>query len=565
LRKVAAAALAVPVLAIVYLPILARRSIAARVVLVGTVGIVVALAALGLARPVPTAATPPAPPITALPAAAFRAIATGTDLRAGVPVVFSEPMDPVSVEASLQLVPAASVRLDWSADRRSVTIFPTDHWAAGSYQVITVQAGALAASGRPMSSAARAAFVTRGATTGRIEATKLAAGAATMDAAIRLTFDRPVAAAALAGAFRSSPSITGSFEAESSSTDPSADRAGSTPSVAQTFLFVPGSPLTPGTTYHLSLGGLVDADGAGVETANATIRTTRAPAVVRFRPKDGTTAFDRYANVSVRFTTAMNHATTKAAFSVRVKGHPVAGKVTFAEGSTVLVFDPTTSLPGGADLVLTVAATATSAHGIPLAVASSATIQTKPVYHAPAHRAPAPTTHHTSGGGSSSGSGSSAGGAVGGGSWAAVETYYLRLMNCTRTGGWVTSSGSCSSPGGRNVAALKLDSGISTHVSRPYAKRLAVHNQCDHFIGGNPGDRLRAAGYMSYRWAENLGCRSGNPYSAVLGSHLFFQSERSYGGGHYVNMMNSAYDRVGIGVWVYAGRVRLVIDFYHPL
>jgi uncharacterized protein YkwD len=137
-------------------------------------------------------------------------------------------------------------------------------------------------------------------------------------------------------------------------------------------------------------------------------------------------------------------------------------------------------------------------------------------------------------------------------------------MNCTRTGGWVTSSGSCSSPGGRNVAALRLDSGISSRVSRPYAKRLAVHNQCSHFIGGNPGDRLRAAGYTSYRWAENLGCRSGNPYSAVLGSHLYFQSERSYSGGHYVNMMNAAYDRVGIGVWVYAGRVRLVIDFYHP-
>ena len=32
-------------------------------------------------------------------------------------------------------------------------------------------------------------------------------------------------------------------------------------------------------------------------------------------------------------------------------------------------------------------------------------------------------------------------------------------MNCTRTGGWVTSSGRCSSPGGRNVAPLKLDSG----------------------------------------------------------------------------------------------------------
>ena len=39
-----------------------------------------------------------------------------------------------------------------------------------------------------------------------------------------------------------------------------------------------------------------------------------------------------------------------------------------------------------------------------------------------------------------------------------------------------------------------------------------------HFIGGNPGDRLRAAGYTSYRWAENLGCRSGDARSAVLGS-----------------------------------------------
>jgi hypothetical protein len=28
--------------------------------------------------------------------------------------------------------------------------------------------------------------------------------------------------------------------------------------------------------------------------------------------------------------------------------------------------------------------------------------------------------------------------------------------------------------------------------------------------------------------------------------------------------MNSAYDRAGIGVWVSGGRVRLVVDFYHP-
>ena len=145
-----------------------------------------------------------------------------------------------------------------------------------------------------------------------------------------------------------------------------------------------------------------------------------------------------------------------------------------------------------------------------------------------------------------------------------LEKFALSLVNCTRTGGWVTSGGGCSSPGGRNVAPLKLDRGISTKVSRPYAKRLAVGADCSHFIGGNPGDRLRRAGYTSYRWAENIGCRSGNARGAVLGSHRFFQSEKSYSGGHYVNLMNAKYDRVGIGVWVSGGRVRLVIDFYHP-
>jgi uncharacterized protein YkwD len=137
-------------------------------------------------------------------------------------------------------------------------------------------------------------------------------------------------------------------------------------------------------------------------------------------------------------------------------------------------------------------------------------------------------------------------------------------MNCTRTGGIVASSGTCLSPGGRAVAPLWIDSGISANVSRPYARLLATRNICNHFIGGTPGDRLRRAGYTSYIWAENLGCRSGNPLSAVLGSHLFFQAEKPCGRCHYANLMNADYDRVGLGVWVASGRVRLVIDFYHP-
>jgi uncharacterized protein YkwD len=561
LRKVAAAALAVPILAILYLPVLARRSIAARVVLLGTVGVVVAVAAFGLSRPAPTTATPPAPPITALPEQAFRSIAAGTELRAGVTIQFSEAMDPTSVAAALSVDPQTSVQLAWSADGKDLTIHPSSHWAAGTYHVLTVAPGALAASGRPMSAVARAAFVTRTGTNGRIEATQPISGATSIGTAFRLTFDHPVAATAVEDALRITPAVEGTLTAASDLAGASAAAPGS----GTAFVFTPGGSLAAGTDYRLTFDGLVDLDGSPVAIADdLAVTTVAAPSVVRFRPGNGATKVDRKATISVRFTAAMDHATTRNAFKVTANGKPVAGKVQFVESNTVLVFKPTSALPASATIVVSVGTGATSALQVPLAKPMTATLHTaaapKPKPKAPAAKPRVTTTGHSSGGSG----GSSGGKAVGGGSWGAVETYYLRLMNCTRTGGWVTSSGSCSSPGGRNVAALRLDSGISSRVSRPYAKKLAVNNMCTHFSGGNPGNRLSAAGYHSYRWAENIGCRSSSAYSAVLASHLFFQAEKSSNGGHYVNLMNSAYDRCGIGVWVSGGRVRLVIDFYHP-
>ena len=116
----------------------------------------------------------------------------------------------------------------------------------------------------------------------------------------------------------------------------------------------------------------------------------------------------------------------------------------------------------------------------------------------------------------------------------------------------------------RGFSAIFLSTGISSRVARPYARLLATTGQCSHYADGGPDDRLRRAGYTNYTWGENIGCRSGNPYSAVLATHLFFQSERSYNGGHYRNLMDPDFSRVGIGVAVSGGRVRLVIDFYHP-
>jgi uncharacterized protein YkwD len=540
LRKLAAALLAVPVLALIYVPVLLRRTIAARIAVALGVGGLIAVGAFGLVTPRGTVATPPLPPIVPLATTAFTStIAAGTELDAAVSISFSAPMDQTSVAASLDVDPAASVELAWDATGTRLTISPTRGWAPATYHTVTVRPGALGASGRPMAVPARAVFLTRAATIGRIEATAMAGAEATVSSAFRITFDQPVELGAVRAALKFSPPLSGTLEVAQA------------PVGASAFVFTPSTPLAPATAYTVSLVGMVDSAGAPLAASpTLAVSTAAAPRVVRFRPLHGTANVERSATLSVRFTQPMERKSTKAAFTASIGGKAIAGSVSFAESDSVLVFKPSELLPYGASIEMLVKDTAFSAAGTQLEAASSVriTVEAKPT--------PASAKVVSISGG----------GAVGGGSWGAVETYYLGLMNCTRTGGLVTTSGTCSSPGGRSVAPLKLDAGISTYVARPYAKKLATSGACTHFSGGNPGDRLRAAGYTSYIWAENLGCRSGNPRSAVLGSHLYFQSERSWSpqGGHYVNLMNAKYDRVGIGVWVSGGRVRLVVDFYHP-
>jgi uncharacterized protein YkwD len=540
LRKLAAAVLAVPVVALLYIPVLLRRSIVARLVLGIGVGGALALGAIGISQPAEIAARPPTVDVP-FTSAAFRTdLRTGQAPDAGVQIAFSTPMDERSVAAALSVEPATSVELAWNDDRTVLTIAPRGTWRTATFHTITVGAGALASSGRPLTVPARAAFLTRPAAGATIVATATAGDRIRLDSAFVIEFDRAVDAATLGELVRIQPAVAGSFERTGRRTG--GDR----------FLFTPTSPLAADTAYRLTLAATIrDTDGARIEATDAmTVRTAVAPSVVRFRPANGTIAVPRRAATSVRFTQPMDPTTTAKAFTATVDGKPVAGKITFAEGGTVLVFQPAAAFDYSRTVTIAVATTATSVHGVPLAKSASGafTTETKPAPPKPKPAASSATSPPS----------------AGGGSWTAVEAWYLRLMNCTRTGGWVTSTGACSSPGGRSVAPLKLDAGISSRVSRPYAKRLATSGACSHFIGGSPADRLRAAGYTGYAWAENLGCRSGSATSAVLGSHLFFQSEKPYNGGHYVNIMSTKYDRVGIGVWASGGRVRLVVDFYRP-
>ena len=112
-----------------------------------------------------------------------------------------------------------------------------------------------------------------------------------------------------------------------------------------------------------------------------------APAVVRFRPRDGWSDVDRHARLSVRFTTAMDHATTEAAFHASIDGIAVAGTMHWAEGDTVLVLKPSEALPYGARVELRVDAAALSEVGLPLAQPASVrfTVEAQPAVPAAVH------------------------------------------------------------------------------------------------------------------------------------------------------------------------------------
>ncbi len=148
--------------------------------------------------------------------------------------------------------------------------------------------------------------------------------------------------------------------------------------------------------------------------------------------------------------------------------------------------------------------------------------------------------------------------------WYIAETYYLGLLNCTRTGGWVQKDGTCVGYGtgrySKYVTPLKHSAGLSS-VARSWAKRIATTGACKH---GDPGARLRNAGYRGWTWGENIGCYDTTSRASVLASHLAFQREKSTGGGHWKNIKNATFRYVGIGVWKANGHTRLVTDFYTP-
>ena len=186
-------------------------------------------------------------------------------------------MDRVSVAGSITINPPNAVDLRWDEAATAVTILPTTRWQADTYYTITVEPGALAASGRPMTRPARAAFLTRAETTTAVQATSRVGELAAVDTAFSIVADRPIDPATLEGAVTIEPAVPGSIEVVRDVDAPDQYR------------FVPSAQLAPGTTYTVDVEGLVDADGVPIAPVSFMVVTVEAPDVVRFRPRDKST------------------------------------------------------------------------------------------------------------------------------------------------------------------------------------------------------------------------------------------------------------------------------------
>jgi hypothetical protein len=150
-----------------------------------------------------------------------------------------------------------------------------------------------------------------------------------------------------------------------------------------------------------------------------------------------------------------------------------------------------------------------------------------------------------------------------------AERLALRLLNCTRTGGWVRADGSCRGRGsGRHSVkrkALERHRPLGTAVAWPWAARLAGEGACAHELPGAGAwwERFTSAGYTARPIAENIGCATGmSPRDMVVATHRGMQAERSYDGGHWRNMKMKGIRGVGIAVSVAGDRTRVVYDFY---
>ena len=155
-----------------------------------------------------------------------------------------------------------------------------------------------------------------------------------------------------------------------------------------------------------------------------------------------------------------------------------------------------------------------------------------------------------------------------------AEDVAIRLTNCIRSGGLVTSDGKCKGWGKGNhskaMPTLKRSTRISDRVSWPWVKKSVQWNgtrSCwiGHARQGSTVDRRFAAVSLKHiANGENMGCGMyGTGKQTVVRIIRMWQAEKAWNGPHWRQIKNPDFRSVGVGVARYGNRkTQVVMNFY---
>lgn len=139
-----------------------------------------------------------------------------------------------------------------------------------------------------------------------------------------------------------------------------------------------------------------------------------------------------------------------------------------------------------------------------------------------------------------------------------LQRFALSLVNCTRTGGWVRSNGTCDKKPSKKYRstrrkALKLSERISEKVAEPLAVRCAKARRCSHSMGASYRTRFRRVGITTRHIGEALGYGSRDVKRTIISSFRIMQNEKlkasgRWGRWHWRYIKDPDFRRVGIGI-----------------
>jgi Tol biopolymer transport system component len=194
-------------------------------------------------------------------------------------ITFDRFMDTQKVLAGLALRPDISYQASWNGP--VLTLNPTKSLEYATTYTVTIGAPAVDTDGTQLA-AYSMSFKTASVglrATGLIPAPNVAG--VNIHSQIAVTFDGPLDPSSISGAFKITPSVSGSTKAISLANDrPASDKASASPTSSgpNVLVFTPDNALTPHTTYTVTMGTSVKkADGEVASAQSWTFTTGEAP------------------------------------------------------------------------------------------------------------------------------------------------------------------------------------------------------------------------------------------------------------------------------------------------